>query len=394
MYITHPTHGAGARPGKTQPPTATRKTTLNADQCVRQPRQGRGRNRQTPPQKKTVGEGGARTAHSHQTAHQHRKRRPNPPQRRHRRQDPSKGHRGTTQPKPATPSREQRPTGKRDTQNTQTHTTLGREKKTNNAAQKRGDGGTETTRPKTGTASIRHHKAKTRQPPPKKNKKRQHPHIPAPQAAPKEGRGQAGHTHDRTHTPTTETKKHGAQPKPEPSTHADTAHPSVERRGTSGPRTQTHTRPNTPARTGGARHQLRPNHTPPQSTPNQEVQKTTRDGHTSTQTPQHLPKEWQGAAETQTPARTPTPHTRTWNGGLQAERAHNHARPKTLTKKGGVQAETQVQPQTPQTPVGKRGTTPQAVPKHTHPRPQPGLAGLPKPTPKHNPDPITNATQQ
>ena len=31
VYITHLTHGAGARPGKAQLPTATRKTTLNAN---------------------------------------------------------------------------------------------------------------------------------------------------------------------------------------------------------------------------------------------------------------------------------------------------------------------------------------------------------------------------
>ena len=79
---------------------------------------------------------------------------------------------------------------------------------------------------------------------------------------------------------------------------------------------------------------------------------------------------------------------------MQVQRAHNHARPKTLTKKGGVQAETKAQPQTPPTPAGKRGATPQTVPKNTHPRPQPGLAALPKPTPQHNLDPITNATQQ
>ena len=51
MYIAHPTHGAGTRPNRTQPPTAARKTTLNAGQCVRQPREGRGRNRQPPPPK-------------------------------------------------------------------------------------------------------------------------------------------------------------------------------------------------------------------------------------------------------------------------------------------------------------------------------------------------------
>ena len=60
MYIAHPTHGAGTRPNRTQPPTAARKTTLNAGQCVRQPREGRGRNRQAPPpqRKKTGGGGG------------------------------------------------------------------------------------------------------------------------------------------------------------------------------------------------------------------------------------------------------------------------------------------------------------------------------------------------
>ena len=49
MYITPPTHVAGVRPSKTQAPTATRLTTPNADQCLHQPREGRGRNRQRPP---------------------------------------------------------------------------------------------------------------------------------------------------------------------------------------------------------------------------------------------------------------------------------------------------------------------------------------------------------
>ena len=57
------------------------------------------------------------------------------------------------------------------------------------------------------------------------------------------------------------------------------------------------------------------------------------------------------------------------------------------------QAENEPQPRTPQT-ADTRGTTPQTVPKHTHPRPQPGLAGLTKPTPNRKPDPNTNAAQQ
>ena len=82
MYIAHPTHGAGTRPHRTQLKTTARKTTLNAGQCVRQPREGRGRNRQAPPpQKKKEGGGGKgkKTAHSRQTARQHHHRRPNPP---------------------------------------------------------------------------------------------------------------------------------------------------------------------------------------------------------------------------------------------------------------------------------------------------------------------------
>ena len=87
VYITHPTHGARARPGKTQAPTGTWLTTLNADQCVHQPRGGRGRNRQPPPPQRK-GRGGTRQTHSHETAHPHHKRRANPPATRHRRCQP------------------------------------------------------------------------------------------------------------------------------------------------------------------------------------------------------------------------------------------------------------------------------------------------------------------
>ena len=57
------------------------------------------------------------------------------------------------------------------------------------------------------------------------------------------------------------------------------------------------------------------------------------------------------------------------------------------------QAKTEPQPRTPQT-ADTRGTAPKTVPKHTHPRPQPGLAGLTKPTPNRKPDPNTNVAQQ
>ena len=70
------------------------------------------------------------------------------------------------------------------------------------------------------------------------------------------------------------------------------------------------------------------------------------------------------------------------------------------------QAETKAQPRTPQT-AGKRETTPQTVPKHTHPGRQTGLAGVnkthtqPQPGPKHkrkptvgNPVPTARALRQ
>ena len=55
VYITHPNHGAGARPSQEQAPTATRLAKPNDDQCVHRPREGRGRNRQTPPPQKKMG---------------------------------------------------------------------------------------------------------------------------------------------------------------------------------------------------------------------------------------------------------------------------------------------------------------------------------------------------
>ena len=135
----------------------------------------------------------------------------------------------------------------------QTHTTLKSPEKT--------DRGTGTTRPGTGTASNRHHKAKPR-------------HAQKQKA-------------QKTH-PDNPTKKGGTQPRPGPSTHAHTTQPSQKRQGTSGARTQTrtprtatrtrrcrrprgtgrraHTHPNTPPRRGGAQPKPKPQHTLPHRT--------------------------------------------------------------------------------------------------------------------------------
>ena len=63
MYRAHPTHGAGTWPHRTQLKTAARKKTPNTGQCVRQPREGRGRNRQAPPPPKKKKGGGKGKRH-------------------------------------------------------------------------------------------------------------------------------------------------------------------------------------------------------------------------------------------------------------------------------------------------------------------------------------------
>ena len=268
MYIAHQTHGAGTRPNRTQLPTAARKTTLNAGQCVRQPREGRGRNRQAPPPKKKQqrGEGGrgAKTAHSHQTARKHHQRRPNPPPEGTEDRTPKGGTGGPSSQNRQHQARNGGPLGK----GTPKHADTSQKKKKK----------TQQPSPKERGWEDRDHKARdrdTQQPTPKTNARKTHPDNPA--------------------------KKGRAQPRPGRSTHAHTARRNRKRRGASGARTKPHT-------------------------------------------------------------------------------SHK-------------QAETEPQTRTPQT-ADTRGTTPQTVPKHTHPRPQPGLAGLTKPTPNRKPDQNTNAAQQ
>ena len=266
MYKAHPTHGAGTRPNRTQPPTAARETTLNAGQCVRQPGKAERGTGSPPPIKKTTknrwgeGEGGAKTAHSHQTARQHHQRRPNPPPEGTEDRTPEEAQGDhpakTRNTKPGTAAHREK--GRR---NMQTPTTK-KKKEPAARAERRGMGGQGPQGPGQGH-------------PAKKKAQKTHPDNPA--------------------------TKGWAQPRHGPSTHAHTARQNRKRWGASGART--------------------------------------------------------------------TPHT-----------SHK-------------QAETEPQPRTPQT-TDTRGTPPQTVPKHTHPRPQPGLAGLAKRTPNRKPDPNTNAAQQ
>ena len=146
MYRAHPTHGAGTWPHRTQLKTAARKTTLNTGQCVRQPREGRGRNRQAPPQKKKK-EGGrgksTKTAHSRPTSRQHHHRRPGPPPRKKKKK---KG--GGT---PAEAQANHPPQTGNTKPVTADHGEKGQKKKkkkrATSPARKKGDGGTGTTKP-------------------------------------------------------------------------------------------------------------------------------------------------------------------------------------------------------------------------------------------------------
>ena len=162
MYIAHPTHGAGTRPDRTQPPTAARKTTLNAGRCVRQPGKEEGRTGSPPhPKKKNRGgRGGVGRENSPQPPN----RQPTPPEaakpppKEAQKTGPPKRHGGTSQPKPATPSQKQRPTGKRDTE-TCRHTPQKKKKRQQPSPKERGWG-------------DRDHKARDRGTQQKKKKKR------------------------------------------------------------------------------------------------------------------------------------------------------------------------------------------------------------------------------
>ena len=299
-----------------------------------------------PPPRKNRGAGGTRKAHSQETAHPQEAAKP--PSQTAPKAGPREGtpedhlaKTSDTQPRAAAHRKEGHPEHA-DTHLARAGTEEKNKKTHEGAARTRGEGGTESTRPRTGTASDRHHKATTRlatTPPPRKEKRNQrggggqtpptatpahchatggppegdgkctrrtqetahpssqarkkpesrrnpnpHTHTPACQ----KWRGASG-THARAHThPNTPTQSGGAQSKPGPNTHADNVHPSHKGRGTSGARTHTHTRPSALARSGGARLQPRPWHTPPYRTPGQEVQGTRCGAHTNKHTPQHL----------------------------------------------------------------------------------------------------------
>ena len=271
VYITHPTQGAGTRPNGTQPPTATRKTTLNAGQCMRQPREGRGRNRQTPPKKKRGGGGGgarerptatkppANTTRDGQTPYPEgtKGRTPKGAQRDH----PAKT--GNTKPGAAAHR-------KKGTPKTHRQTPCKKKKEPANHPEREGMRGQ-------GQQGPGHGQPATDTTTPQQEKKRTHPDNP--------------------------TKKGGAQPRPGPNTHAHTAHPGQERRGTSGARPQTRTPAQHPQPGGARDHAGRAHENTHTPTPPKGVAGRSRNPNPSTHARTAHRKRWgAGGARTQ-------PHT-------------------------------------------------------------------------------------
>ena len=267
MYIAHPTHGAGTRPNRTQPPTAARKTTLNAGQCVAQA-QGRRREEQAgrPRKKKQGGGGGGGRENSPQPPN-----RPptpqeaaKPPTQKAPQTGPPKRHRGTTRSKPATPSQEQRPTGKKDTEACR-HTPR-KKKKKEPAAQpeRKGMGGQGPEGPGQGHPATNTTKSNQEK---KKGKK----HTPTAQPR------RAGHSRDlgpaRTPTP----------------------HSGTENGGRQAERARSHTRPiSRPKPKPNHKHHKQPakegqHHKPCSNTPTQDPSQDWRDNKTHTE-PQPGPK--------------------------------------------------------------------------------------------------------
>ena len=185
--------------------------TTHQPQCVRQPREGRGRNRQPPPpprKKKQGGEGGGArkqpTATKPPANNTKGGRTPHPEGTEDRTPKEAQGDHPakTGNTKPGTAAHREK--GHR---NMQTHTTRNK-KKAGAQPQRKGMGG-QTTRPGTGTPSNRHHKRKG------KKAQKTHPDNPA--------------------------QKGGAQPRPGHGTHAHTAHRKRKRRGASETRMKPHT---------------------------------------------------------------------------------------------------------------------------------------------------------
>ena len=186
--------------------------------------------------------------------------------------------------------------------------------------------------------------------------------------------GVAGHRrseHKNTHTPTPQPGEARRSRNPSPRTHTRTVHPSQEWRVTGEARTQTHTHPNTPARSGGAQPKPEFRHTHPCRRPQPGVAGYMAGYKRSEHTNMHTPPPQPGGVRR---SRDPSPSTKTHTAQPSQEwRATSGAH---------TQAHTH-----PDTPARSGRAEPKPEPKHTRPHhtPQPGEAGYKQSAHTHTP---------
>ena len=114
-------------------------------------------------------------------------------------------------------------------------------------------------------------------------------HPPTPRRQARSGGVQADRAHKHKDTPTPRPRVAGRIRNPSPSTHTHAAQANQEWQGTSGARTQADTRPNGPARSGGAQPKPEPKHTHPRCTPQPGVAGHKRREHRNMHTPTSQP---------------------------------------------------------------------------------------------------------
>ena len=206
------------------------------------------------------------------------------------------------------------------------------------------------------------------------NHSRRVPQTRRARATPRSARhhGRLEHTHQHTHPTTQPGKENRSAAKTQSQAHTPTPGTPGGMHGVQEEGAHKHTQPNTQARIGRGKGGActrtdKPGHpshhwwgesttVTKTHTPQTPAGKGRGKGRARTQihTPKNPSQQRQGAAKTRTQAQTPTPHSTARIGVLQAERAHEQTHPYTPARNGGVKAKPE--------------------PKHTHRRPQQGMA--------------------
>ena len=237
-----------------------------------------------------------------------------------------------------------------------------------------------------------HHTPATEQAPAEGRQREEQPGRPPPPKKKGGGRGGGGRA-ETAHSHQTARQQHRRWPNPTPRGHRR----QDPQRGTGAPPSQNrqHQARNSGPPGKGAPKQADTHHEKTKKKPAAQPERKETGGETTrpvTGTPSNRKKK----SAKNTP-RQPSPEGRgTAEIRAQHARPHRTPEPETAGGKGNAHETTHVpkagrhqSPTTNTTTAGNRGTTPQTEPKHTHPRPQPRLAGVnkthdqPQPGPNH-----------